>query len=993
MQTINRKIFIPDRTRPGLPTSATGAVSQQGVSGQYTTVRRKGRGGRRIQKKRERNRQKSIKLLVGTLNVGTMTKKGRELADLMERRKVDILCVQETRWKGSKARYIGAGCKLYYHGVNGKSGVGIILREGHIKGVIEVKRVSDRVMSMKLEIEGVMINVVSAYAPQVGCSLEEKENFWSILDEVTEQIPGREKLIIGADFNGHVGEGNRGDEVVLGKYGVSKRNSEGQMVVDFAKRMEMAVVNTYFKKKEEHRITYKSGGRKSQIDYLLYRRHSLKEVEDCKVVPGESAAKQHRLVVCKISLGARKKKKVGVEQKTRWWKLKEKDCWEKFREEARQALEGRLERWTTVAEVVREVGRKVLGVSTGRLKADKEAWWWNTEVQESIQMKKSAKKNWDIRRTEESKAVYKENSRKAKRAVANAKEKAYEKLYETLESKEGEKDLYRLARQRNRASKDVQQVRTVKGVDGQVLTSADDVLSRWREYFEGLLNEENERERRTGSVKAVDKEVHEITKGEVRVAMRRMKSGKAVGPDNIPVEAWKCLGEVAVDFLTKLFNNILKSGRMPDEWRKSILVPIFKNKGDIQSCSNYRGIKLMSHSMKLWERVVEARLRAIVPICEQQYGFMPRRSTSDAMFALRMLLEKYREGQKELHCVFVDLEKAYDKVPREELWHCMRESGVAEKYVSVVKDMYEDCATAVRCAVGTTEDFKVRVGLHQGSALSPFLFAIVMDRLTDDIRQEAPWNMMFADDIVICHKTKEEVEADLERWRYALERRGMKISKSKTEYMCLNTTGDSTSVELQGAEVAKVEEFKYLGTTIQSSGGCSKEVKKRIQAGWNSWRSVTGVICDRKVSAKMKGKIYKTVVRPAMMYGLETVALTKRQEAELEVAELRMLRFSLGVTRMDKIRNKYIRGTAHVRRFGEKVREARLRWFGHVQRRDEEYIGKKVLDIELPGKRKRGRPKRRYMDGVREDMRVVGVSMEDVENRVRWRRMICCGDP
>ena len=220
----------------------------------------------------------------------------------------------------------------------------------------------------------------------------------------------------------------------------------------------------------------------------------------------------------------------------------------------------------------------------------------------------------------------------------------------------------------------------------------------------------------------------------------------------------------------------------------------------------------------------------------------------------------------------------------------------------------------------------------------------------------------------------------MERWRYALERRGMKISKSKTEYMCLNTTGDSTSVELQGAEVAKVEEFKYLGTTIQSSGGCSKEVKKRIQAGWNSWRSVTGVICDRKVSAKMKGKIYKTVVRPAMMYGLETVALTKRQEAELEVAELRMLRFSLGVTRMDKIRNKYIRGAAHVRRFGEKVREARLRWFGHVQRRDEEYIGKKVLDIELLGKRKRGRPKRRYMDGVR----VVGVSTEDVENGVWW---------
>ena len=110
-----------------------------------------------------------------------------------------------------------------------------------------------------------------------------------------------------------------------------------------------------------------------------------------------------------------------------------------------------------------------------------------------------------------------------------------------------------------------------------------------------------------------------------------------------------------------------------------MLVPIFKNKGNVQSCSNYRGIKLISHTMKLWERVVEARLRREVTISEQQYGFMPRKSATDVMFALRVLMEKYREGQKELHCVFVDLKKAYDKVPREELWYCMRKSQVAEK--------------------------------------------------------------------------------------------------------------------------------------------------------------------------------------------------------------------------------------------------------------------------------------------------------------------------
>ncbi|KAK3525760.1 hypothetical protein QTP70_007516 [Hemibagrus guttatus] len=166
---------------------------------------------------------------------------------------------------------------------------------------------------------------------------------------------------------------------------------------------------------------------------------------------------------------------------------------------------------------------------------------------------------------------------------------------------------------------------------------------------------------------------------------------------------------------------------MPEEWRRSVLVPIFKNKGDVQSCSNYRGIKLMSHTVKLWERVVEARLRKVVEICEQQYGFMPRKSTTDAIFALRILMEKYRDGQRELHCVFVDLEKAYDRVPREELWYCMRKSGVAEKYVRVVQDMYERSRTVVLV-----------------------LFAIVMDQLSEEVRQESPWTMMFADDIVIC---------------------------------------------------------------------------------------------------------------------------------------------------------------------------------------------------------------------------------------------------
>ena len=134
---------------------------------------------------------------------------------------------------------------------------------------------------------------------------------------------------------------------------------------------------------------------------------------------------------------------------------------------------------------------------------------------------------------------------------------------------------------------------------------------------------------------------------------------------------------------------------MPNDWRKSRMVPIFKGKADVLECNNYRGIKLMSHTMKLWERMIKARLREITNIADNQFGFRPGKSTTEPIFALRMLQEKYREKNKELHMVFVDLEKAYDRVPRELIWWSRRKKIVPEAYIKIIQDMYEDCETQV----------------------------------------------------------------------------------------------------------------------------------------------------------------------------------------------------------------------------------------------------------------------------------------------------------
>ena len=221
----------------------------------------------------------------------------------------------------------------------------------------------------------------------------------------------------------------------------------------------------------------------------------------------------------------------------------------------------------------------------------------------------------------------------------------------------------------------------------------------------------------------------------------------------------------------------------------------------------------------------------------------------------------------------------------------------------------------------------------------------------------------------------------------------MKVSRSNTKYLCINGGNDDETVKMEDTKVPRVKEFKYLGSTVQESGGCKREIKKSVQAGWNGWRKVSGVICNRRLSARVKGKVYSSEVRPAIVYGLKMVAITKKHVKEMEVAEMKMLRFAMRVTRKDKIRNKYIRGTVKVKRLEMKMRESRLRWYGHVMRRDQEYVGRKMVEMELPGKRKRGRSKRTFVDVVKENMGEVCAKEMDFKDRKVWRMMIRCGQP
>ena len=181
---------------------------------------------------------------------------------------------------------------------------------------------------------------------------------------------------------------------------------------------------------------------------------------------------------------------------------------------------------------------------------------------------------------------------------------------------------------------------------------------------------------------------------------------------------------------------------------------------------------MLEHAMKVFERVIEARLREKVDIDDMQFGFRAGKSTTDAIFIVRHLQEKYLEKKRELWMAFIDLEKAFDRVPREVIWWALREAGVAESVILVIKSMYDGAMTAVKIGASESRQFPVKVGVHQGSVLSPILFIIVLEALSKRFRGGLPYELLYADDLVLIAESEELLVDKIERWRKGLEAGG-----------------------------------------------------------------------------------------------------------------------------------------------------------------------------------------------------------------------------
>jgi hypothetical protein len=346
----------------------------------------------------------------------------------MIKRHVNILCVQETKWKGQKAKEVeDTSFKLWYTGnTSTKNDVGIVLDKSLKNGVVDIKRQGDMIILVKSLVGDLIFNVISAYATQIGFNESVKMQFWEESDALVSSVPISEKLFIGGDLNGHVCFTRVGFDWVHGGFRYGSRNQEGEGILNFALAYDLIVMNTLFRKRVSHLVTFNSGQHCSQIDCILSRREDRHACLDCKVIPGECVITQHKLVVADFPFRVRLQRSKRVQaSRTKWWKLKE-EAVKMFKE--RVVKEGPWHEggdansmWMKMSTCIRKVASEEFGVTKGGKRETKETWLWNEKVQNAIKEKKVCFRRMHLDRSVDNVERYKMAKKTVKRAVSEAR--------------------------------------------------------------------------------------------------------------------------------------------------------------------------------------------------------------------------------------------------------------------------------------------------------------------------------------------------------------------------------------------------------------------------------------------------------------------------------------------------------------------------------------------------------------------------------------------
>ena len=452
------------------------------------------------------------------------------------------------------------------------------------------------------------------------------------------------------------------------------------------------------------------------------------------------------------------------------------------------------------------------------------------------------------------------------------------------------------------------------------------VLEEFRETCAEVFQPNNQqqavkiREEYAGSLCAYtpNKDCVVITPEDVLVAIRKLKKGKAAGEDGIMVEHLLFAPPVIADHLAYMFMGFLGHGIIPEDFRRGLLVPIPKDsRGDMGDVKNFRPICLNSVILKLFEGIIKVKYASYFVTSSRQFSYKAGSSTISAVEELTYTVQHYLSDSPSVYCAFLDSSKAFDKVVHEGVLHELVKRSAPRRLLGIIKALITECVYTVR---GGHTVIEAKAGVKQGSVLSPLLFNMYMDRLSDYLSVKGlgcfsgghyRGLFMYADDIALVAPSRGALQAMVDTFEVFAKYRSVKLNVAKSCVLVFGRDHLSSSIMFQGANLPVVSKTKYLGIELCSGRrqalSCLVDVKLA-----SYYRAANALLCRAKrtgifVEPRVQYFLYNRFCMPVIRYGLQIVwgLLTKQDKKRLCIAHNSSIRRMFRICFMDRVPEQY----------------------------------------------------------------------------------------
>lgn len=909
--------------------------------------------------------------------------------------KIDICALSETKKKGKgTSRY--PNHILVYSGKPkeeyANSGVGFLIHERWETNIEDIAYISHRILKVTFLLENNKLHMISVYAPDMGRPEQETDSFYDNLQEVIDELPRDEKVIVLGDLNARIG-----NEIVDGikqRFNEDVTNCNGESLTMFCAQNNLRINNTYFPQKPRHKYTWSNTqNNKSTLDYIISNQQiHPTQIKDVRALTSANIGSDHNMVLARIEIKMKTKKrretnpiqKLNIEKledATAKW-LYEQRLRYKFETNQVQHEDNMEDSWEKIKHNIIEAAKESIGIREVKTGGNaKTKPWFTEEIRTLAYEKRKAYIQYRSNQTHENHQHYKRT-----RNEVNAEIRRLRREYWTQFTKDMEHDLYGSQRKvwkMLKASKQpVNEYRNVQTVE----------KDKWIQYIQQLYNTEEmeiNRERPQEYEHTINEEIN-VTTEIVTENIRKLKNRKAPGTDGICNELLKYGGQCLNQKIVELFQKILKDRQIPDEWRTSITVPIYK-KGGKKDPSNYRTITLMNTTLKLMTKIISNEITNKYNIREEQMGFRQNRSTTDAIFVIRQITEKAIEFDVPAYICLIDLTKAFDRVRLRDVIDILNEENMPQQIIELIRDINTRNKTKVKVDNELTGEIDITSGIRQGDSLSPLLFNLLMDKLIGATFKKGQGYKLgnkeirvvcYADDMAIISNNEDELQRMVHEFVKSAKMYNMEISTTKTKTLVAAREPKRCKIVINDKIIEQVTKIDYLGIEISGCGDWKEGVRKQA----NKASRISGCLRDivwrnKDMRTESKVRIYKSCVRPVLTYAIETRGETAETKRMLRTTEMKTLRTIAGKTLRDRIPNTEIREMCEVQDVVRWGRQRRRGWNQHINRMSGDRLVKISRDGNPPGKRPRGRPPKRWRESWQSTSQVLLMQRQQAQQQ------------